>query len=179
MKIQASLPSFVLIASLVVPALVHAQKTSYDFDRATDFSKFKTFAWVKGTPAPEPFLDKRIVASIESRLAARALTRAGANPDVYVLYHVVLGVQKSVTGFGSSAAPFGWHGGLDTFDARLNDVPVGALVIDLANASTRELVWRGVGMSEIDLDAKPDKRDAAIDKAVEKILKNYPPKSGR
>jgi hypothetical protein len=179
MKIQAAFRSIVLIACLVVPAIVQAQKTSYDFDRTTDFSKFKTFAWVKGTPALEPFLDKRIVASIESQLAARALTRSDGNPDVYVLYHVVLGVQKSVTGFGSGAGPFGWHGGFDTFDARLNDIPVGALVIDLADAAKRELVWRGVGMNEIDVNAKPEKRDAAIDKAVEKILKNYPPKLDR
>jgi hypothetical protein len=40
-------------------------------------------------------------------------------------------------------------------------------------------VWRGVGMNEIDIDAKPEKRDAAIDKVVEKILKNYPPKARR
>jgi Domain of unknown function (DUF4136) len=179
MKMQRVFRSIVLIACLGLPAIMQAQKTSYDFDRTTNFSKFKTFAWVKGTPALEPFLDKRIVASIESRLAARTLTRTDENPDVYVLYHVVLGVQKSVTGLGSSPGPFGWHGGLDTFDARLNDIPVGALVIDLANAATRELVWRGVGTSEIDLDAKPEKRDAAIDKAVEKILKNYPPKLER
>jgi uncharacterized protein DUF4136 len=179
MKMQRVFRSIVLIACLGLPAIMQAQKTSYDFDRTTNFSKFKTFAWVKGTPALEPFLDKRIVASIESRLAARALTRTDENPDVYVLYHVVLGVQKSVTGFGSGSGPFGWHGGFDTFDARLNDIPVGALVIDLADAAKRELVWRGVGMNEIDVNAKPEKRDAAIDKAVEKILKNYPPKSGR
>jgi hypothetical protein len=179
MKIQAAFRSIVLIACLGLPAIMQAQQTSYDFDRTTDFSKFKTFAWVKGTPALEPFLDKRIVASIESQLAARALTRSDENPDVYVLYHVVLGTQKSLTGFGGGSGPFGLPGGLDTFDARLNDIPVGALVIDLTNAATRELVWRGVGMNEIDLNAKPDKRDAAIDKAVEKILKNYPPKSGR
>jgi hypothetical protein len=179
MKIQRVFRSIVLMACLGLPAIVQAQKTSYDFDRTTDFSKFKTFAWAKGTPALEPFLDKRIVASIESQLAARALTRSDGNPDVYVLYHVVLGVQKSVTGFGSGSGPFGWHGGFDRFDARLNDIPVGALVIDLADAAKRELVWRGVGMNEIDITAKPEKRDAAIDKAVEKILKNYPPKPGR
>jgi Domain of unknown function (DUF4136) len=184
MKIKAAFWSFALIACLGLPAIVQAQKTSFDFEQSTIFAKFKTFRLVKGTPelepvVLEPFLDKRIVASIESQLAARALARSDENPDVYVLYHVVLGVQKSLTGFGSGSGPFGWHGGFDTFDARLNDIPVGALVIDLANAATRELVWRGVGMNEIDVTAKPEKRDAAIDKAVEKILKNYPPKSGR
>ena len=181
MKLQRVFRSIVLMACLGLPAIVQAQKTSYDFDRSTDFSRFKTFALVKGTPAVEPFLDKRIVASIESQLAARGLTRSKENPDVYVLYHIVVGVQKSVTGFGSRSDPSAWHGGFNTFDARLvaDDIPVRALVIDVADAAKRERVWRGVGIDEIDVDANPEKRGAPIDKAVEKILKNYPPTLGR
>ena len=39
--------------------------------------------------------------------------------------------------------------------------------------------WRGVGIDDIDVNAKPNKRDKAIDTAVETILKNYPPKLER
>jgi hypothetical protein len=49
--------------------------------------------------------------------------------------------------------------------------------IDLVDASKRELVWRGIGLDEIDIEAEPGKRDAAIGKTIEKILKNDPPKS--
>ena len=180
MKIQRVFRSLVLMACLGLPAIVQAQKTSYDFDRSTDFSRYKTFALVKASPAVEPFLDKRIVPSIESQLAARGLTRGKEHPDVYVQYHIVVGVQKSVTGFGSRSDPSAWHG-FNTFDARLvdDDIPVRALVIDVADAAKRELVWRGVGIDEIDVYAKPEKRGAPIDKAVEKILKNYPPKLER
>jgi hypothetical protein len=167
-----------LMASVGLMAAVRAQKTSYDFDRTADFSKFKTYAWREGTPAGEVFLDKRIVAAIDGQLAAKGLTRSDGTPDLYVVYHVAIGMQKSISGTASGMGPgFGWHGGLDTFDARLNELPVGALVIDLADAAKRELVWRGIGVKEIDVDAKPEKRDAAIVKAVEKILTNYPPKT--
>ena len=179
MKIPRVFRSIVLIACLGLPALVQAQNTSYDFDRGAAFSKFRTYAWKAGTPAGEPFLDKRIVSAIDSQLAARGLTRSDVNPDVYVLYHVALGVQHGVTGFANSSGPYGWHGDFGTFAARPNEIPVGALVIDVADAAKRELIWRGVGMSDIDVNAKPDKRDRAIEKAVEKILKNYPPKLNR
>lgn len=179
MKIRAALPSIVLLGFLGVSPIVHAQATSYDFDRTTDFSKFRTFAWENVTPAVEPFLDKRIVAAIESQLVARGLTKNEANPDLDVLYLVALGVQKTVTGSGSRLGPLVWQGGLDTFNARLNDIPVGALIIDVTDAGKRELVWRGVSVNEIDVHAKPENRDAAIVKAVTKILKNYPPKSRR
>jgi hypothetical protein len=42
---------------------------------------------------------------------------------------------------------------------RISELPVGALVIDLADAATRELVCRGIGLKAIDIDAKPEKRD--------------------
>ena len=143
MKIRAALPSIVLLGFLGVAPIVHAQTTSHDFDRTTDFSKFRTFARESVTPAVEPFLDKRIVAAIESQLIARGLTKNEANPDLYVLYLVASGVQKTVTGSGSSLGPFVWQGGLDTFNARLNDIRVGALIIDVTDATRRELVWRG------------------------------------
>jgi hypothetical protein len=177
MKLRMTGRIAMLMASLALPALVRAQKTSFDFDSTAVFSMFRTYAWKPGTPAGEHFLDKRIASAVEAQLAAKGLTKSDTSPDLYVLYHVALGVQKSVSGFGSGSGPYGWHGGRDTFDARLNDIPVGGLVIDLVDASRRELVWRGVGVDEIDIEAKPEKRDAAIGKAVEKILKNYPPKS--
>ena len=41
---------------------------------------------------------------------------------------------------------------------------------------TKQMAWRGLGTKEIDTNAKPEKRDSNITKAVEKIFKNYPPK---
>ncbi len=179
MNTRAGLSALVLLAVVALAAGVHAQRTSYDFDKTVQFSRFKTYAWRQGTPAGEPFLDKRIVSAIDDQLAAKGLTRNDGSPDLYVLYHVALGVQKSINGTASGIGPgYGWRaGGLDTFNARINELPVGALVIDLADAARLELVWRGMGVKEIDIDAKPEKRDAAIVKAVAKILMNFPPKT--
>jgi hypothetical protein len=37
-------------------------------------------------------------------------------------------------------------------------------------------VWRGVASKTIDPEAKPEKQQKNLTKAVEKIFKNYPPK---
>ena len=39
----------------------------------------------------------------------------------------------------------------------------------------KQLVWRGIVADVIDANAKPDKKQKHLDKAVEKLLKNYPP----
>jgi hypothetical protein len=38
------------------------------------------------------------------------------------------------------------------------------------------LVWRGTVSKTLDPTAKPEKRQKNLEKAVEKMLKNYPPK---
>ena len=58
----------------------------------------------------------------------------------------------------------------------MKTILVGTLLIDLADANKKELVWRGMGVKEIDVQAKAEKRDKNVTAAVEKILKNYPPK---
>ena len=179
MKTLTKASVVLLVTLLAVSAAVRAQQTSFDFDRTAEFSKFRTYAWKQGTPAGEHFFNRRIVSAIDEQLAAKGLTRSETNPDLYVLYHAALGLQKSISGFGSGPGPYGWGGDLGHFDARLNEIPVGGLAIDLVDASKQELVWRGVGVKEIDIQAAPDKRDAAIGKAIEKILKNYPPKAHR
>jgi len=170
-----------LVLLLAVPVLLSAQKTSFDFDRTADFSKYRTFAWEEGTPAPDAFLHKRIVAAIESQLAARGLTRAETHPDVYVRYHVALDTRKTITGSnGDGFGPFGWGvGGTGRVDLEMNQLLIGTLLIDVADAAKRELVWRGMAVGDIDIHAKPEKRDASITKAVTKLLKNYPPPAAR
>ena len=51
------------------------------------------------------------------------------------------------------------------------------MVIDVANAAKNEIVWRGMGVKEVDVQAKADKRDKNITSAVKKILKDFPPKA--
>ena len=54
---------------------------------------------------------------------------------------------------------------------------IGQLALDMNDRSNKELVWRGVVSKTIDTKAKPDKQAKNLNKAVVKLLKNYPPKS--
>jgi hypothetical protein len=41
--------------------------------------------------------------------------------------------------------------------------------------AAKQLVWRGSASKTLDPKAKPDKKQKNINKAVEKLLKKYPP----
>ena len=61
--------------------------------------------------------------------------------------------------------------------ARVDDIVTGTPVVDMINASSKSMLWRGVATKEIDAKAKPDERDKKANKAAEKLFKQYPPKT--
>ena len=163
---------------LLLPVLAHAQKTSFDYDKTADFTKFKTYSLKDGTKVGDPLIDRRIVAALETELAAKGLTKNDAKSDLAVVYHVAFDKQKDITAYSSGYGGYGyrWGGGWGTTDVRVNEILVGTLVIDMADTAKKEMVWRGMGVKEVDTQTSPEKRDKSINSAVQKILKNYPPK---
>jgi hypothetical protein len=173
-----------LVALVLVPVLLQAQKTSYDFDKGANFAAYKTYAHKDGTKVGQPLIDDRIVSAIDSALASKGLTKSD-KPDVFVVYHVAFDKQKDIStfssGYGGGYGPYGWgYGGGwagGTTTTQVRDILIGTLVIDLADAAKGQMVWRGMATKEgVDVQAKPDKRDKNITNAVNKIFKNYPPK---
>jgi hypothetical protein len=172
-----------LAVLLVVPALVLAQKVSYDYEKSTNFAAFKTYAHKEGTKVGQPLIDDRIAAAIDTQLAAKGLTKTESNPDVFIVYHVAFDKQKDISTFSSGGGGYGpygwgwgggWAGGTSTTQVR--DILIGTLVIDMADAKKGQLAWRGMGVKEVNTQASPEKRDKSINEAVKKIFKNYPPK---
>lgn len=173
-----------LAAMVVAVSIVAAQKTSYDFEKTANFTAFKTYAHKEGTPVGQPLIDNRIIQAIDTELAAKNLSKVDANPDLYVVYHLAFDKQKDIStfssGYGGGYGPYGWGwgggwaGGTTTTQVR--DILIGTMIIDLADAKKGQLVWRGMGVKEVNTQAKPDKRDKSINNAVKKILKNFPPK---
>jgi hypothetical protein len=163
------------LALLATAAL--AKSVAYDYDRRADFTKYRTWAWTRGTELTDEFNHARVVRAVEAQLAARGLNRVepGAGPDLLVAYHASfeksLEIRGSVHGWG----PLGL--GLDrTGSARIEPVVVGTLVVDVIDVRTNAIVWRAVASSDIDPKTSPRKRDEKIDKTTEKMFRNYPPR---
>lgn len=171
-----------IAAFVLAPALVIAQKVSYDFDKAANFAGYKTYALKDGTKVGQPLIDDRIVAAIETQLKEKGFTKSDSGPDVFVVYHVAFDTQKDIStyssGYGGGYGPYGWGwgGGMTTTSTQVRDILVGTLVIDMADAKKSQVVWRGMGVKEVNTQANPEKRDKSINEAVKKIFKNYPPK---
>jgi hypothetical protein len=172
------------IALLLVPTLTMAQKVSYDYEKTANFASFKTYAHKDGTKVGQQLIDDRIVAAIDTQMAAKGFTKVESNPDVFVIYHMAFDKEKDIStfssGYGGGYGPYGygWGGGWagGTTNTTVRDILVGTIVIDMADAKKGQLVWRGMGVKEVNTQANPEKRDKSINEAAKKIFKNYPPK---
>ena len=130
------------IAVVLAPALLMAQKVSYDYDKTANFAGFKTYAHEGRDQVGQQLIDDRIVAAIDTELAAKGFTKTEANPDVFVVYHVAFDKQKDIStyssgyGGGYGAYGWGWGGGWagGTTTTQVRDILVGTLVIDMADA---------------------------------------------
>jgi len=148
------------------------QKIDIQFDGATDFSQFKTFAIRGGVlnsrnPAlNSELVKKQIEADLAKDLSARGLTQVADSADLNVRFHFGSARKAEV-----EAYPAGWRG----WGTRYVKVPFteGTLVIDLRDPSTRSLVWRGIASEEKN---DPNKIQGKLDDMVRKAIEKYPPK---
>jgi hypothetical protein len=151
-----------------------SQDVSYDYDTEADFSQFKTYAWVQGTNLRDELNHKRIVNAIDAQMAVKGLQKVetGGHPDLLVAYHASFNRKLQINASGWGGYRFG---PARSGRATVEEVPIGTLIVDLVNAKTKTIVWRGTATKEVDLRASPEKREKNIQKAAEKLFKKYPP----
>ena len=162
-----------------------AQDVRYNFDKETDFSKFKTYKWVpiKDAAKVSDLVDKQIKDAIDTELATKGLTKVdGDDANLFIGYQAAVGEEKQFnsysTGWGYGPGwGGGWYGGMGstTTTGSTSTIYKGQLALDMYDSAGHDLVWRGVASKTIDAKAKTEKQQKNLAKAVQKLLKNYPP----
>jgi len=162
-----------------------SQDVRYNFDKNTDFSKFKTYKWVpiKDAAKVSDLVDKQIKDAMDTELATKGLTKVdGDDANLLIGYQAAVGEEKQFnsysTGWGYGPGwGGGWYGGMGSTSTTGSTTTIykGQLALDMYDSAKHDLVWRGVVSKTIDPKAKPEKQQKNLAKAVTKLLKNYPP----
>ncbi|HYX70267.1 MAG TPA: DUF4136 domain-containing protein [Terriglobales bacterium] len=146
-----------------------AQQVNVDWQRGTDFSKYKTYAWGVGThPIQDSLWNQRIIGMVDAQLAAKGLQKVSLdqNPGLIVVYNA--GVQQNVSYQGYAT---GWFNRMGSINQVVENE--GTLVVDLLDPQQKMTVWRG--MAEQTLSDKSDKNISKVQKMVTKMFQKYPP----
>jgi hypothetical protein len=173
---------WILLACLIfVTGELRAVSVKEDFDKATDFSKYKTFALKTGTAASSPFIQQRIEKAIVAQLTDKGMRQGGEGSDLIVYTHAKLNIEKALDvssfGYGGYYGWGGWGGDFGGTNVNVVDVPMGTLMVDMVDGATKQMVWRGIAQGTVPASSTPEQSDKRINKAVAKLLKKFPPET--
>jgi len=166
---------------LVMLGAAFAQLVKTDFDHQANFSEYKTYSWQEIKP-PNSLWDARIKNAVDAQLAAKGWTQVDSGGDVAVVAIKTSQTQRTLQtfydGFGGG---WGWRrfggGGFGDSTTTEQDYKVGTLVVDLYDAKTKQLIWRGSAQDT--LSDKAEKNEKNLNKGVAKMFKKFPPSSAK
>jgi hypothetical protein len=171
-KFQSWIAKISVVVALVVSSVVLAQEVSTQPLKGTDFSKYHTYKWLTNVgsgPQPNPMVDAQIKRAIDSQLASKGLTKTDslAPASLLVGYQAAIDQQTQ------------WNSYVDFQYSQQQSsiIDVGTLVLDMYDPAAKQLVWTGRATKALDPSASQEKRQENLDKAMERLLKDFPPKN--
>ena len=163
--------AFVFVACI----LATGQDVHHNAMPGVDFSKYHTYKWVniEGGTHPNQIVDAEIKQSIDSQLTSKGLTKSDSDKaDLYVGYQIAVDQEKQWNAYGMGGGVR--FGGMGT--ASSSTINVGTLVLDMYDPTSKQLVWTGQATKTIDPSSNQEKNQKSLNKAMQKLLKDYPPK---
>ena len=147
----------------------------YDFK--ADFTAYQTYTWEAGPRDDSPMtsmIDARVKEATEKELAAKGLRPAtdSEQPDMLLTYHGGIEDNLLLEGVRYEIAPHVVWTGASAMSATRN-YQVGSLILDMADAKTRKVVWSGVVTGKA---GNGNQLREKLEKAIKKVLRQYPPK---
>ena len=178
------LPAVLTGCLLALPALAIAQDVKIDYDKAYNFAPVKTYTIRIGTPWGNDLSQRRVLEEFDGAIAAKGWKKVneGQPADIHVVLHGATQTKHNVNTFysgdmGGYGYRYGGMGSMGTSSTTVSEYTVGTLVVDMFDAKTKNLVFRGI--AEDELSDKAEKNAKKLDKASEKLFKNFPPTAGK
>ncbi len=157
-----------------------------DYDQETDFNDYKSYAFYKTGIDQAQISDldkKRILKAIQDEMNNRGFVKSG-KPDLLVSIFTKekeeVDVYNNNWGWGAWGWGWGWNPwlwgpGAGWGGSQVSTRTEGSLYIDLIDAGTRELVWQGKGVGNLNNIKDINKKEERIKEFVSEILQQYPP----
>lgn len=175
-----------LVLACVVGLACATSHGRFDADASAPFAAYRSFAIIypespvelhpmTGDVAHSQLVERRVQAALERDLAAKGLALAPAeSADLLIMFNVstrrTMHSEPYMGGLGMGW-PYGWWH--DHWDVAYTHVYTeGLMIVDLIDAKTRQLVWRGWTKDPLPVS---EDMSGVVDHAVGEILENYPP----
>jgi uncharacterized protein DUF4136 len=167
---------FGMALAMLASSMSPAQEATSNSMPGVDFTKYHTYKWVpiQGAVQPNQIIDAQIKQAIDSQLATKGITKTDdEKADLLVGYQISVDQEKQWNAYGTGGMR--WGGGMAS--AQQSTISTGTLVLDMYDTAGKQLVWTGRVSKTMDPSANQGKKQKNLDKAVQKLMKNFPPKA--
>ena len=151
-----------------------AQDVTVNYPPGVDLSNYRIYKWVtiEGASYPEGPLDTQIKKAIEAALQSRGLTGGldfQNKFSLFLAYQVALKQAQESKSYSSDGIQ--WGGGA----AKRPAIGIGAIELHMYDPSTKMLVWQGRVTNTLDPSPDAHVREERLNKAIRKLLEDFPP----
>ncbi|PQV48279.1 uncharacterized protein DUF4136 [Jejuia pallidilutea] len=152
---------------------------TYDYDKAVNFSKYKTYQYFGDMDTGLSELDtKRLLDALDQKLQATGFV-ISENPDFLIDIKTTefRNQQRETVGVGVGGGGGNVGGGISI------GLPIGQsnmtkqIIFDFVDASNKQLFWQANSEASFNPKAEPIKREERFTAIVEKVFKTFPPKT--
>ena len=162
---------------MVLLGSAFGQHIQTDFDHQANFSQYKTYSWQE-IKASNSLWDDRIKEAVNAQLGSKGWIQVDSGGNVVIVAIKTTQTERTLQTFYDGMGG-GWRwrgfGGFGESTSTEQDYKEGTLVVDMYDASTKQLIWRG--SAEEMLSDKAEKNEKNLDKGVAKMFKSFPPRS--
>src|SRR4051794_17403360 len=177
--------TLILVVVGTCVASAFSQKVNVGYDRSAKFTSYKTYEWVTpSSPPNKPILYESIVGAIDYELTRKGLTRVDNGGDLIMIpvggmefginYAVGTPILATYGGPPLSIDANMWTGAVGASNLLAPYVPEGTLALEFIDRAANKVVWSGTVKQKLDIQDKSKSLDE-IDKAIVKLMKQYPP----
>src|SRR5208283_1315028 len=159
-----------LLAVSLISTITVAQQVSVNYNHDQSFAQYHTYAWASNNAnqIQNSILAQVAVQDVDSALQGKGFQKVQENqkPDLIVTHNGGLRQQTSYSAWGMR----GFGGGMGGLTPEQN--VVGTLIVDLYDAKTQNLVWRGIAQNT--LNTNGNKNQQMVERAIQKMFKQWP-----
>ena len=154
-----------------------------DYDPNENFSVFRTYTWLPNPPPATgnprldtPMYHQRVQDAVDSVLTQKGFRKVSRDPDFWITFYQSVEQKLDVHTMNSHyTGRYGWR--MSVPETRVTEYEQGTIVIDIADAKQKALVWRGVGKGRVRKNPPgPEQQRADFLQAASQILADFPPR---
>ena len=167
------------LAAIAAGCAVTSMNVSSHARRGLDIGQYSTYAWgpADALPTGDPRLDQNpyfqdyVQGAVEKQMAARGMLASTAEtPDLLLHYHASIDTRIDVS---RSEQEYERCQGVDC-SSWVERYEAGTLVLDVVDARTNRLIWRGWAQDSVEAFENRDRMGQKVAEAVRRMMATFP-----